>query len=223
METVCIIPARGGSKGIPKKNIMDFCGKPLIAWSIEQAFAAGVTEVYVSSDDPEIIHVASRCGAYGIYRPAELSGDKATSESAILHAIETIAAFREEPEIVVFLQATSPIRDAESIRGMVDAVAYGGFGSCFSTVEMNDYLLWEGGLPINYDFNNRGTREGRRPVSLETGSIYVFRTDEFKKANNRICGVVSSHPCHRYTQYELDEPDDIPVVEFFFKQFTQTN
>src|SRR3990172_8734101 len=91
MTTVVIILARGGSKGIPRKNIIDFCGKPLMAWTIEQCLAArGVDSVWVSSDSEEILDVGSAYGAYPIQRPEELSGDMATSESGWLHALEVI-------------------------------------------------------------------------------------------------------------------------------------
>ena len=86
-----IILARGGSKGIPNKNIIDFCGKPLIAWTIEQCLSSKhISEVWVSSDSQEILEVVKEYGAKTIKRPDDISGDFATSESAWLHAIEFI-------------------------------------------------------------------------------------------------------------------------------------
>ena len=88
---VAVIPARGGSRGIPGKNLVDFCGKPLVAWSIEQARASRrIAETYVSSDSAEILAVAERYGAVPIERPAHLSGDAASSESAWRHALDLI-------------------------------------------------------------------------------------------------------------------------------------
>ncbi len=97
METICIIPARGASKGIPGKNIMDFCGKPLLAWSILEATqATSVNAVYVTSDDEAILKVATEYGATPIKRPDKLSTDTATSEVALLHALDYIEKERED-------------------------------------------------------------------------------------------------------------------------------
>ena len=108
MHIVAIIPARGGSKGIPKKNIMDFCGKPLIAWSIEQAFGCSLIDgVYVSTDDAEISRTSKEFGAQIITRPVELATDTSSSEIAILDAINQIEkGDGRKIDCVVFLQAT---------------------------------------------------------------------------------------------------------------------
>lgn len=88
LNTIAIIPARGGSKGIPGKNLLPFCGKPLLAWSIEQALSSKyIKSVYVSSDDDEILEVAESYGAIGIKRPKELATDTSTSEEALLHTL----------------------------------------------------------------------------------------------------------------------------------------
>ena len=101
MNIVTIIPARGGSKGIPKKNIIDFCGKPLLAWSIKQALESNsVNEVFVSSDDDIILEEAKNYGAKTIKRPAELATGTAKSEDTLLHALDTIGDFGGKPVIV---------------------------------------------------------------------------------------------------------------------------
>ena len=110
MHTVAIIPARGGSKGLQNKNIYPVAGRPLLAWTILQALAStSIERVFVTTDDQAIASVAKEYGAEVIVRPAELSGDKATSESAILHAAGVIEQDYHIPlDIIVFLQATSP-------------------------------------------------------------------------------------------------------------------
>ena len=90
MKSVAIILARGGSKGIPNKNIIQFCGKPLIAWTIENCLDSEVCSVYVSSDNHDILDISKQYGASCIERPSQISGDKATSESGWLHALEMI-------------------------------------------------------------------------------------------------------------------------------------
>src|SRR3954467_12096692 len=109
---LAIIPARGGSKGIPRKNVRPFLGKPLLAHTIEHArLAPSVTRVVVSTDDAEIAAIAGRHGAEVVTRPADISGDVAGSEAALRHVLDHLeAAERYEPDLVVFLQATSPLR-----------------------------------------------------------------------------------------------------------------
>ena len=109
---IALIPARGGSKRIPRKNLLPLAGLPLVAHSIRHAIAAhAVSEVYVSTDDPEIADVARTFGAEVVMRPTELAGDQATSESALLHALDDRARRGlPDPELVVFLQPTSPVR-----------------------------------------------------------------------------------------------------------------
>src|SRR6267154_5243012 len=92
-RTLAVIAARGGSKGIPNKNLIDLCGKPLIAWTVAQAGAArGVDVVAVSSDSDAILAAAEAAGGVGVRRPEEISGDLASSESAWLHALEALDA-----------------------------------------------------------------------------------------------------------------------------------
>lgn len=107
---VCIIPARGGSKRIPGKNIREFCGRPMIAYSIEAAKSAGVFDrIIVTTDCEDIAEVASQCGAeVPFVRPAELSGDQATTDSVILHALNWFKEHGEEPEYACCLYATAP-------------------------------------------------------------------------------------------------------------------
>lgn len=113
MAALAIIPARGGSRGIPRKNIVDFAGKPLIAWTIEAARQAGIARVLVSTDDAEIAGVARRFDAeVPFLRPAHLSGDNAAALPVVLHALEQV-----EADTVVLLQPTSPLRTAADISG----------------------------------------------------------------------------------------------------------
>ena len=110
LKVLAIIPARGGSKGIPRKNLRKLAGKPLIAYAIETAHASYyVNRIIVSTDDQEIAEVSKGFGAEYIQRPIEISGDSASSESALLHTLEqlyTLEAY--EPNLLVFLQCTSP-------------------------------------------------------------------------------------------------------------------
>uniref|UniRef100_UPI00249BA955 acylneuraminate cytidylyltransferase family protein n=1 Tax=Pseudomonas sp. PS02285 TaxID=2991441 RepID=UPI00249BA955 len=114
-HTVAIIPARGGSKGVPRKNVLPVAGIPLVARAVRAALAAGIQHVYVSTDDSEIAAVARAAGGDVVERPAEIAGDTASSESAVIHAIDSIEGAGVPVKTVVFLQATSPFIPSEGI------------------------------------------------------------------------------------------------------------
>ena len=114
MKAVAIICARGGSKRLPGKNVRPFMGKPLITWTIAAAQAApSIDRVYVSTDDDKIAKVAKKAGAVVIKRPPELATDDATSEDALVHALGKLGKYK--PDVLVCLQATSPLRDEDHI------------------------------------------------------------------------------------------------------------
>ncbi len=224
-KTVAVIPARGGSKGLPRKNVMDFCGKPLLAWSILQARqTAAVDRVYVSSDDPEILAVATHYGALPIQRPAELATDVASSEAALLHAVAVIAQ-REgrEPARIVFLQATSPLREPDDIDGAVGKFISERADALFSAAVLDDFCLWarekDGYRGLTFDPAHRGRRQDREPLFLENGSIYVFRPEILRTFNNRIGGVTTIYEMPFWKSYEIDTKDHIEICEYYFRKY----
>jgi len=217
-----IIPARAGSKGIIGKNIIDFCGKPLIAWSIEQGLNTKcVSNVYVSTDGEDIAIVAEKYGAKVIWRPAELATDTASSEDAIMHAIKEIEK-KEKCSNIVFLQATSPLRRDNDIENAIKAYIKGKYDSLFSMTVLDDYCMWkkvDGVLQsVSYDYNNRGRRQERDPTFLENGSIYIFSKELFYKNNNRLGGRIGMYEMPFELSYEIDSPKDIKLCEFFMKE-----
>src|SRR5262245_43438551 len=151
---VAIIPARGGSKGLPRKNVRFVGGKPLIAHTI--LAAQRVTDhVYVSTDDVAIATTSRAFDATVIDRPGELAGDTATSESALLHALDALAAQGlREPDIVVFLQATSPLRRPDDLANALRTFRDARADSLFSATATTGFI-WrcgpEGPRPLNYD------------------------------------------------------------------------
>lgn len=119
MTALVVIPARGGSKGIPRKNLLSVGGRPLIAWTIAQALEAQQDDdviVAVSTEDAEIAEVAAAHGARVIQRPAELATDDAPTEPTVLHAMDVVEAEGTALDAVVLLQATSPVRRPDTIR-----------------------------------------------------------------------------------------------------------
>lgn len=218
MNTIAIIPARGGSKGIPGKNIMDFCGKPLIEWSILQAKSTlAVDEVFVTSDSDEILTIAKRCGAQTIQRPASISGDTASSESAILHAMEEIES---EVDKVIMVQVTSPLRKSDDFANAILQFDKEKLDSLFSGAILEDFLIWQkednGNYnSFNYDFRQRGRRQERKPQFVENGSFYIFKPEVIKKGN-RLGGKIGVYLMDFWQSFEIDSPSDIEVVKNLF-------
>lgn len=217
---IAIIPARGGSKGIPRKNIIDFCGKPLLAWSIIQAqLAPQITNVYVSSDSSEILDCAEKYNAIGIRRPADIAGDTATSESAIIHACEQVGA---HADVIVFLQPTSPLRKPDDIKNAIEVFCSSDIDSLFSSCELHDFLTWEkdeaGVLrSINYNYHNRTRRQDRGVQYVENGSIYVFNKESLYKYNNRLGGKIGMCFMDFFQSFEIDSQDDVDLLTMIFK------
>ena len=225
MAVAAIIPARGGSKGIPNKNIIDFCGKPLVSWSIEHALKArGVDSVWVSSDSNEILSIASRFGARMIRRPDDISGDQASSESAWIHAVGEVERFHPDLELVIGMQATSPIREAVDLERALELFRQKGLDSLFTSARFHDFFIWhpapEGGLiGFNHDYKNRKRRQDIEENFLENGSFYIFRPDNLKKWNNRLGGLVGTYVMEDYKKFQVDSPEDLRFCEVIMKGY----
>jgi YrbI family 3-deoxy-D-manno-octulosonate 8-phosphate phosphatase len=195
---VAIIPARGGSKGVPRKNLRKVGGLPLIARAILSARSAeGIDRVVVSTDDAEIGAVAREWGAEVVDRPAELAGDTATSESAVAHALDVLEREGVRPAVVAFLQATSPFIDPRDLDAAIERVRDGGEDCVFSAIPFWGFL-WEPGPdgvhPAGHDAAHRPRRQDRAPQFLETGAFYVMAVDGFQAAGSRFfgrCGVLT--------------------------------
>lgn len=218
MNIACIIPARGGSKGIPHKNIKDFCGRPLIQWSILQALEVGGIEPYVSTDDRAIAEKALEAGAKIIERPPELSTDNCPLEPVLLHASDLID---KNVETILLLQPTSPLRHSCDIENAIEIYKLGCYQSVFSASIEEDICLWKetshGLDSFTYDFENRGRRQERSPYFLENGSIYVFDKKNLYK-DNRLGGKIGYVEMPRWKSFEIDNMEDWRICEFFMRE-----
>ena len=204
LKSITLIPARGGSKGIPGKSIVDVAGKPLLAYSIDASLDSGVTETWVSTDDDRIAEIARGYGANVINRPDEISTDDATSESALLHFVNEI----EEFDILVFLQATCPFVKKEDINKAIRLI--GEYDSVIS-VSKFDQFLWVGSEAM-YDINNRKRRQNREQMYVETGSIFVTTRKRLIQNNNRISGKVGFVEVPKWRSIDIDTYDDLELV-----------
>lgn len=213
--TVAVIPARGGSKGLPKKNLVELCGKPLLAWSVIQAKAAeSVDSVWVSSDSEEILEVAVAYGAGTIQRPDRISGDQATSESAWLHAMDWLEEEGISLDRVVAMQATSPLREPHDLDEALQAFETEAYDSLLSVTEIDDFFMWaldSDGQPksINYDYRNRQRRQVIEKRYLENGSFYIFRPSILREHNNRLGGRIGMHVMAKHKMFQIDTAEDL--------------
>lgn len=227
MSIITIIPARGGSKGIPRKNVRSLGDKPLIAHSILDAKEAKlVDKVYVSTDDPEIAEVSSKYGAEIINRPLEIAGDTASSETALIHGVSEIEKNGISPELIVFLQCTSPIRSGEDIDRAIEKVQAENADSLLS-VTLSHKFLWEevhGTVKsINYDYKHRPRRQDMQPQYVENGSIYIFKPWVLKELKNRLGGKISLFPMMEAASWDIDSVLDFEVAEFLVKKQVVSN
>ena len=223
-KTLAVIAARGGSKGIPHKNLLDLCGKPLIAWTVEQARAArGVDVVAVSSDSDKILEAAEAAGAVGVKRPDDISGDLASSESAWLHALNAIDERMGRFERIVALQATSPIREPDDIEKALATFDREQLDSLLSVCEVEDYFNWRIGAsgpePINYDFRNRRMRQQIEKRYLENGSFYVLIPSLLREQNNRLGGKIGFHVMERHKMFQIDRPEDVKLCGAIMRSY----
>lgn len=224
-RTLAVIAARGGSKGIPHKNLLDICGKPLIAWTVLQARnATSVTEVAVSSDSEQILETAERYGAVAVRRPDEIAGDTATSESAWLHALNAREAAGGPFDRVVALQATSPIRESRDIDAAIAQYERDGVDSLLTVCEVEDFFTWRLNAQghaesINYDWRNRRRRQEIEKRYLENGSFYVFAPNLLKQTDNRLGGKIGLFPMDRHKMFQIDRLEDIKLCEAILKGY----
>ena len=224
-RTLAVIAARGGSKGIPNKNLIPLCGKPLLAWSIEQARAtAEVTEVAVSSDSDAILAVAEQFGAVGVRRPDAIAGDTATSESAWLHALEAREAAAGPFDRVVALQATSPIREGSDLSAAIAMRERDGYDSILSVCEVEDFFNWKklpdgGAEAVNYDWRNRRRRQEIEKRYLENGSFYVFPPRMLRETSNRLGGRIGLYVMERHKMFQIDRPEDVQLCAAIMKGY----
>jgi len=218
MRIDAIILARGGSKGIPNKNIINFCGKPLLAWTILQSRATKlITDVWVSSDNQEILSIATKYGAKLIIRPEEISGDKDTSESAWLHALTEIEKNTEESiDYILAPQVTSPLREKEDFSLGIENIIKNKADSLLSVAEIEDHFIWEKDesekfISVNYDYQDRKPRQQIKKRYLENGSFYITKPEILKSCNNRLGGKIAVHIMEQHKMFQIDNIEDVKL------------
>lgn len=220
---VAVIPARGGSKGVPAKNLAAVGGVPLVARAVRECRAARlVTDVVVSTDDAGIAAAARGAGAVVIRRPGDIAGDTATSEAAVLHAMDAYEVEQgARVDAVLLVQCTSPFIAREDIDGVAAAVVEGGADSALTVAPFHGFV-WrdaepevgggtaaDGGHGVNHDKSFRPRRQDRPQDLLETGAAYAMDAAGFRTSGHRFFGrteLVRTDPAR---VLEIDDPHDL--------------
>ncbi len=228
MKIIAVIPARGGSKGLPGKNLLPLAAKPLITWSIDQALAAGdvIDRVIVSTDSEEIAKVAIDSGAeVPSLRPSHLAGDETPTEPVLLHVVEELSQQGDCPDAVMLLQPTSPLRLPGSIERAVEEFYLSNADSLISVIETHAFF-WSFpsglGLPpvAGYDYRKRPRRQEIAQADKkykENGSIYITRTPLLCNENNRLGGVIAGFIMNEAEGLEIDSLADFSIIESLFR------
>ncbi|MDO5678375.1 MAG: acylneuraminate cytidylyltransferase family protein [Propionibacteriaceae bacterium] len=219
MTTLVVIPARGGSKGIPRKNLLPVGGKPLIVWTIEQALALDDVIVAVSTEDAEISAVARNAGAWVIRRPEALAQDETPTEPVVVHAIATCEAQYGRPERVMLLQATSPVRLEGTLQRAVEEFDASGVDSLVGVVP-NPPFLWsqddDGVVSAHWDWEHRLRRQDMTAGQLryrETGSMYVTKPEIYETLGNRMGGRIGLFVMAEAEGVDIDTLHDVSLAE----------
>ncbi|MET9622443.1 acylneuraminate cytidylyltransferase [Streptomyces sp. NPDC006464] len=211
---LAVIPARGGSKGVPAKNLAPVAGLPLVARTVHACRGARlVTDVVVSTDDAEIATAARAAGAEAVRRPAALAGDTATSESAVLHAMDAFEATHGRTvDVVLLVQCTSPFLTPDEVNGAVGRILSGEAATAL-TVAPSHGFLWreaEGGATgVNHDRAHRPRRQDREPEYLETGAVYAMDAEGFRTHRHRFFGRTALVVTDPARVLEVDDPHDL--------------
>jgi CMP-N-acetylneuraminic acid synthetase len=219
-SVLAIIPARGGSRGIPKKNIVPFGGKPLIAWTIHAARAVpAIDRVVVSSDSDEILDLSARWDAEPLKRPSQLSTDSAESLPVIKHALEVLAK-EIDPGVVVFLQPTSPLRTGDDLLRALDIFLGSDADGLISVYRVDNkflksFFLDESGY-LKGIANNEFPFMDRRllpPIYMPNGAIYLFRRGFLNGAESLFSEKMIAFEMPAERSIDIDTPDDLKAAE----------
>ena len=223
---ICVIPARSGSERIKNKNLIRINNITLIEYTILHALKSKLIDrnIYVSSDSKEILDIANKYNVKGILRPKNISNNKASSESALIHALDHYKKVNKtqlEPEILVFLQCTSPFREDEDIDNAIKIFKDKNFDSLLSVTNSKKFL-WRGNnnnkfLAINYDIEHRSREQDIKNQFEENGSIYICKTKNLRYFKNRLSGKVGFYKMHPYSNIQIDEETDLILASAVLK------
>ena len=215
-----VIPARGRSVSVPRKNIMPLAGIPLLCYSIRSAAQSRyIDRLIVSTDDPEIKSIGQAEGCIVIDRPANIAGPEASTESAVLHALDYLKTKNESFDLAVILEPTSPFRSVETIDGAINMIVSRGGHSLLGVRESREVvgILSEGFFcPLIPDEPRR--RQDRCPKYIEASTIYVCRVEFLRQTEKLACDDWLAYVVPPMEAIDLNEVQDFAYAEFLISK-----
>ena len=222
-KIIAIIPARGGSKGLPRKNILDLCGKPLIAWTIEKALNGKyIDKVVVSTENKEIAEISKKYGAYVVERPEEMARDDSPTVDAIMHVINWFEKRREYFDIIILLEPTSPLRKENDLDSAIELFIEN-IDRADSLVSVGEVHLEnphitkkiENGYlrPLIETVRNVHQRQQLPKVYFPYGVIYLALTSAIKEYKTFYLERTIPYFIERWQNYEIDDIYDLICIE----------
>ena len=222
MKVLSIIPARGGSKGIPLKNLVMLNQKPLLYYTVTASLKSKIiNKTVVSTDNKKIGKVALKLGAEVVYRPKKLATDTTSLEPVIEHVLNYLNRHQNyTPDIIVILQNTSPLRTAKHIDEALTLMRKQNYDSILSGFSIHTFL-WKKSkkviIPLDYNPKKRPNRQSMDEQLFENGAIFATKTSCFTKNKCRISGKIGFYNMPLESSYNVDSYDDLRSIKKFFK------
>lgn len=214
-KTIGFIPLRKNSKGIPNKNKRKLLGRPLFTWVLTEAIFSSLDEIYVFTDDDEIIEFVTTNFKWSskikaVKRSSQNASDTASTEDAILEFVDTI---KHDFDTFCLLQATSPLTKRAHIDAALKKIDNENFNAVLSVVNTNRFIWSKKGEPLNYNFKKRPRRQEFEGLLIENGAIYCTKKLDLIKSKNRISGNIGIIEMPEETLVEIDSETDWQVIE----------
>ena len=208
MKIVSLTLARGGSKGLPRKNLALLQGRPLIYYAIEASKTSKVDQTWVSTEDKEIASVSLSLGASVIDRPDDLATDTSKCEQSLLHFADNV-----DFDIIVFIQTTSPLVTSEDINKGIDLLQTGDYDSVFSVTEEHWVPKWTKDMtPINWDHFKRPRRQEMETTFIENGAFYITTKNFLLKHKNRYGGNIGYVEIPLSRSFQIDSLEELELI-----------
>ena len=217
MKIISIIPARGGSKKIPMKNLVLLNKRPLLEYTVKASLNSNLTSrTLVSTDHNKIASEAQRLGAEVIKRPKKLSGNCIQIEPAISHTLDYLKKTEGYiPDVIVLLQNTSPLRTAKHIDEAVKIFLKKKYSSMLSAYTSHSFLWKKEGnkvIPLNYNPQKRPSRQQITAQFIENGAIYITKFTSFKKSKCRVSGRIGLYVMPKELSIDIDSYNDLKLA-----------
>lgn len=227
-KKIAIITARGGSKRIPRKNIKEFCGKPILAYSIEAAVKSGLFDtVMVSTDDEEIAGIAKQYGAeIPFFRSAETANDFATTNDVLLEVLSEYEKRGQRFELAVCIYPTAPFVTAKKLQDAVEKLERSDADTlipvvAFSYPPQRAMILEEGRLVFEYPQYLDSRSQDLTPHYHDVGQFYVFRTEAFRKSRKLMLGEILPLVVSEMEVQDIDNQTDWEIAEMKYRLMTE--